>query len=209
MENYKLNSDRSKEKKQKKDAVPEKKIEKVVTGTARSKKKTGLARLTNALFNRDPGSVGNYILVDILLPALKRAADDTITYAKDMYLYGESRGGRSRNTPASRVSYRPYYEQRNSDRDRRENYYNRARVAYDYDDILFDNRGDAEAVLDRLIEMIEEYDYATVAAFKEMSGVPNENHTDNKYGWTDLSSATPMRTREGYILKLPRAMPID
>lgn len=31
------------------------------------------------------------------------------------------------------------------------------------------------------------------------------NYTDNKYGWTDLSSAQVERVRDGYVIRLPRA----
>ena len=33
-------------------------------------------------------------------------------------------------------------------------------------------------------------------------------YTDNKYGWTNLRNAEPVRTRDGYMLKLPRAIPL-
>ena len=34
-------------------------------------------------------------------------------------------------------------------------------------------------------------------------------YTSNKYGWTNIRSAEAVRVRDGYILKLPKAMPID
>ena len=33
-------------------------------------------------------------------------------------------------------------------------------------------------------------------------------YTDNNYGWTNLRNAEPVRTRDGYMLKLPRAIPL-
>jgi hypothetical protein len=35
------------------------------------------------------------------------------------------------------------------------------------------------------------------------------NYTDNKYGWTDIRSASVNRTRDGYALKLPKALPLN
>ena len=49
----------------------------------------------------------------------------------------------------------------------------------------------------------------TVADLYDLVGL-NHNFTDNKYGWTNLRNAQPVRDRDGYyILKLPRAVPID
>jgi hypothetical protein len=33
--------------------------------------------------------------------------------------------------------------------------------------------------------------------------------TGNKYGWTDIRGASVERVYDGYIIKLPRAMPIE
>ena len=35
------------------------------------------------------------------------------------------------------------------------------------------------------------------------------NYTDNKYGWTNIRNAEVVRVRDGYRIKLPRALPID
>ena len=37
----------------------------------------------------------------------------------------------------------------------------------------------------------------------------NGSYTDNKYGWTHLRSADVQRVRDGYLLKLPKALPFD
>jgi len=34
-------------------------------------------------------------------------------------------------------------------------------------------------------------------------------HTDNKWGWTDLSGAGVSRIRGGYLLDLPEPEPLD
>ena len=35
------------------------------------------------------------------------------------------------------------------------------------------------------------------------------NYTDNKYGWMNIRNAEIMRVRDGYMIKMPRAVPID
>lgn len=199
MPNYQSNSDRSKEPK------PEKKVETVVTGTTKVRKKSSMVRFANTFFQRDIDDVWGYLKNDVIIPHMKKAVSDLITNALDMMLYGEVRT-KTRNTNASKVSYRSYYD-RGRDPERRENY---ARGSgYSFDDIYFDNRGDAEEVLATMRDIIERYDIVTVFDLYEMSNVRSQRHTDNKYGWMDLSNASVARTPDGYILKLPRPMPID
>ena len=116
--------------------------------------------------------------------------------------------GRSRkNGTASKVSYRNYYE-RDSDRIRAGSASNR-RGGLEYDDILFDTRGDAEAVLDAMNDIISQYGTVSVSDFYDLARVPNDNFTMNRYGWTNIAGATAVRVRDGYILKLPRAIPLN
>ena len=57
-------------------------------------------------------------------------------------------------------------------------------------------------------ELIETYGSATVADLYDLVGITC-NYTDNKYGWTNLRNAEPIRVRDGYMLKMPKALPID
>ena len=57
-------------------------------------------------------------------------------------------------------------------------------------------------------EVIDHYGFVTVADMYEMANM-SAPFTANKYGWTSIRTAEPVRVRDGYILKLPKAMPID
>ena len=75
---------------------------------------------------------------------------------------------------------------------------------------MFSNRGDAELVKQQMKDVIARYGVVTIADMYEMAD-PNLTapYTSHKYGWMDVSGAEAMRVRDGYILKLPRAVPID
>ena len=102
------------------------------------------------------------------------------------------------------MAYRSYYDKDN----RREHSVTRSRIGYDYDDIILDNRGEAEEVLSRMDELIDTYGLVSVADFYDLVGVTG-NYTDNKYGWTDIRSASVIHVRDGYRIKLPKALPIN
>ena len=84
----------------------------------------------------------------------------------------------------------------------------RVRTGYDFDDIILDSRGEAEDVLSRMDELIDNYGIVSVADFYDLCGITG-SYTDNKYGWTDIRSAQVVRVRDGYKIKLPRALPLN
>lgn len=196
-EEYKSNSHKSKEQSQ----VPvEKKVEKVISGSAKSKKKGGIQKLTGMFVPEDVDDVKSYIFEDIVVP-----------YVKDMFLdavkafLGVNGSSRGKSPTSSRVSYRKYYD----DRERRDSGSgNRTRSGYEYDDIIIENRGEAEDVLSRMDELIDQYGLVSVADLYDLVGI-NGNYTDNKYGWFNTRTASVVRVRDGYMIKLPKAVPLN
>ena len=201
MEDYKSNSDKARQEQQ-----SEKKVEAVITGAAKTRKKGEMQKFADVFIAEDANNVKSYILMEVIVPAVKKAISDIVTTGIDMILYGEA-GRSKKNGTASKVSYRNYYDQ-GADRVRAGSAGNR-RNTPDYDDILFDTRGDAEAVLDAMNDIISQYGTVSVSDFYDLARVPNDNFTMNRYGWTNIGGATADRVREGYNLKLPRAIPLN
>lgn len=198
MEDYKSNSDKARQEQQ-----SEKKVEAVITGAAKTRKKGEMQKFADVFIAEDANNVKSYILMEVIVPAVKKAISDIVTTGIDMILYGEA-GRSKKNGTASKVSYRNYYDQ-GADRVRAGN----RRNTPDYDDILFDTRGDAEAVLDAMNDIISQYGTVSVSDFYDLARVPNDNFTMNRYGWTNIGGATAVRVLDGYILKLPRAIPLN
>lgn len=200
MDEYKPNSHRSKEG----NSRLEKKVEKVVSGSVKSRKKSEIRKFADVFIQEDVGNVKSYILIDVLVPALKKTISDVVTNGVDILLYGES--GNTKKRGSSKVSYRSYYD--NKAEERRDYGYNRMRTGYDYDDVVLDNRGEAEEVLLRMDELVATYGIVSVADFYDLVGVTC-NYTDNKYGWTDVRNASVVRVHDGYRIRLPKALPLN
>ena len=115
--------------------------------------------------------------------ALKRALFDKI----DFWLFGDSNQCR-----ASRVSYRSYQKP----------------TSYILETIVFESREEAETVLDGLLENIRTYGYTSVSDLYDLADVKNINYTNHKFGWECLNTAKIDRVRDGYILNLPKPIPI-
>lgn len=209
MEEYKSNSNKSREKAEKQLPAEEPKVGKVISGTAKPKKKSGVQKFADVFIAEDISNVKSYILNDIIIPTIKRVLYDSFTDGLDMILNGSGnrRHGRREGT---RYSYDKAYTRASYQRDRRDESTVRARSGFDFDNILFQNRGDAERVLMELEELISQYEIASVQDLYSAADLSCP-YTYNNYGWTDLRSADVVRARddEGYYIKLPRALPIN
>lgn len=171
----------------------------VVKNAARVKKKNDFFKFVDLFLPDDISNIGTNIVNDYVVPAVRNAIIDTVTYI----VGGETRSRRSGGSSSS--SYRNYYENknRNSDRDR-------SRTGFGYEDILFDSMSDASAVLGAMDDVLDRYGIVSVNELYEFAGVSTTNYMVNKYGWTNLSGASVVRARGGgYSIKLPKPMPID
>lgn len=197
MEEYKPNSNKFKA--EQKEAETKKTIEKVVSGTAKVKKKSELHKFADVLIQEDVRNVKDYIFMDVLVPALKKAISDIVTNGIDMILYGET--GKTKKSSTSKISYRNYYERKEDRRDIH------SRSSYAYDDVILQSRGEAESVLESMNDILDQYRIVSVADFYELAGV-TASYTDNNFGWMDLSRASVVRAYDGYVIKLPKAVPL-
>lgn len=182
-------------------ATEQKRVEKAISGTAKTKKNE-VRRFADIFISEDVKNVKTYVLMDVLVPAIEKAISDIVTNGIDMILYGES--GRPKKSGSSYVSYDSRYR---SDSDRRRESAP-VRTSARYDDIVLDSRQEAEEVLNRMDELIDTYGVVRVADMFDLCGLTC-NFTDNNYGWTNISSATVQHTRDGFVIKMPRAMPIQ
>ncbi len=202
MDNYKSNSDKAKQ-----EQKTEKKIEPVVNGKAKIRKKGEAQKFADIFLAEDVNNVKSYIFSEVIVPNLKKVVSDVITTGIDMILYGESKHSRNNNNTVYKTSYRSYFDQCADPI--RAGSANSRRNGLRYDDILFDSRGDAEAVLDTMNDIIDRYGTVSVADLYDLAQVPNDNFTMNRYGWTNINGAYAHRVRDGYILKLPCTKPLN
>lgn len=179
----------------------------VVSGEVNAKKKPLGKKMQEAMLGDDIKEVKSYLLWDVFIPALKDTMVDLIKKGAEALFYGGARTGSNyiqRTGNTSRVSYAKYH---NAAQPKPTYSYNK-RAAFEFDDLVFQDRRDAEAVLANLVEQTMSYGMASVADFYELSG-RDSDFTDNKYGWGELGEARVVRVRDGYILDLPKPEPID
>lgn len=199
---------------EKKDA-PDKKVEKVIKGEV-VKRKKGLGRKIVETFKGDDDhNVGEFLVLDVAIPALKSLLSDLVIQGVERTLFGDGRSAPSRRpSPGSRstsyTSYNRYSSPsgRAGEADGPRTISSRARASHEFDEIVLATRGEAESVLDSLVELVNNYDVATVSDLYDLVGITG-NFTDEKWGWFDLRSASIRPVRGGYLLNLPHTQPVD
>ena len=184
--------------------------EKVVKGKVTIPKKTLGEKLAETFVMADLETVVKSIVSDTVVPKVKSTICDIFESLPRMLLYGD---GKSRpkgsGSSASRNETTPYYK------------YNRP-SSYDFgygsaepsvvpyrrtsvENVEFENRSDAEAVLTELRERIYSEGCVSVNTFLTVIGRPEEHsYTKTQYGWNSLADARIEATRNGWVLKLPK-----
>lgn len=190
----------------------DKNIQKVTSGKVVQRQKGLASRIRETFTGDDAKSVGTYILFDVVIPAAKNMISEAGSQFIERMLFGDVRDrhrstSRTNYTTYSRSTPRSSYNRPPTPRPGRDISY-RARATHDFDEVVLESRGEAEEVLDRLHDLLRDYDMASVADLYDLVGVTS-SFTDDRWGWMDLSGSSISRVREGYLLNLPRPVSID
>ena len=208
MDKFQPNSHKYKQEQKQKAAEGEsRKIQKVVSGTAKVKKKSEVKKFADIFIAEDWDTVKKFIVEDMLVPGVKRLTVSIIKNTAEM-IFGET-GERDRFSSGARLGYISYDKYSSSRRDERRDRGTKTRTRFDYEDVIFETRADAENARMQMEEVIEKYGFVTVSDLYDMADL-SAPYTGNRYGWTNIRTAEPIRLREGgYILKLPRIEVLD
>lgn len=187
-------------------------IKKIVTGEAIKKKKGLGSRFREALGGKDGQSVPDYIMYEVLGPALKDMITDAVIQGVERLVYGEAqqstRRSANRRGPVGSSNHISYNRYSTTPRETPRAMSARGRATHDFGEIELQTRAQAEAVIAQMDEFVDRFGHTSVADLYEMVDLDAE-YTDEKWGWTDLRGADVRRTRGGtYILILPRTEPI-
>lgn len=202
IKDYKPNSHRSKE--ERSEVAGEKRANPVVKKGSVNVKTNNARKFADIFVSGDVDNVKDYLLNDVVFPALKKLLFDSIKDGAEMLIFGKTGRG-SRTSSSNYVSYRSYSDPRDRDYNNRDN---RSSNRFNYENLVFDSKGEAEAVLAQMCDILAEYKIVRVLDLYDMCQM-TPPYTSQNYGWTNLDRAETIRVRDGYALKLPKAMPID
>lgn len=192
---------------------PEKVVEKVVVGEVVTRKRPIGKRFKEVFFGGDFKDAARFVAADVLLPAFRDLLFDAVKEGGRRIIYPLSQQSRRRPTEyRPRVQYNsPVYRGSRETRDPRD-----PRGGYlpdqpphivrqprhEVNELILISREEAELVLERLIDIIDKYQVASVADLYDLVGLPT-SYVDNKWGWSFLNNVEIRQIREGYLIDLP------
>ena len=171
-------------------------------GKVKEKKKSLGDKFSETFLSEDINTVKGFIFTDVVLPALRNLLYDSISNTASMLIFGTANKGKNFGNGGP---YRDYNSiSKSGPSNRRPVVNDNTRDRFDFRDLVFDQRRDAEEVLYTLFEYIREYGHATVADYYNSIPGVNSVYTDKDWGWTDLRDATVRPVRDGFVITLPR-----
>lgn len=182
-----------------------KKIEGVtVNKVTRRQKPMGRRFFETFVSGDDAKGVFDYIVFDVMIPAIKDLVSDAGSQLLDRFLFGESRAPhrRASTRPSGNSGYISYNRFSTSPRQDDRPPLPR-RTSNDFDDLVFQTRAEALEVLDQMNDVIEKYGVVTQADVYEMAEL-SPQPIDHKWGWSDLTGARVMKVRDGHMIQIPR-----
>lgn len=193
-----------------------KEVKQVTSGEVIRRKKPVGKRFAEFFGGGDARGVWGYVMVDVVVPAIKDMVADGFSQGIERMLFGDSRSSGRRSSgryggvyssPQGHFSYNRPTTIRQDPRNEPRSISRRGRSTQDFDEIILANRAEAEEVIDRLFDLVSRFDQATVADLYDLVGITG-NYQDEKWGWTDIRGAGAQRVRGGYLLNLPRPEPL-
>ena len=185
----------------------------VVTGNTSVQRKKWYQSFAELFFAQtDPATVAKYVVKDIIAPYCKKLTFDVITSAVEMFLFDSGTA-----MSKSQMGNRPYVNYNSGytyTRQQPTTQNSKPVVSgtdiFNFGDVYFDFKSDAERVLDKMCEILEHWPVVTVQDFYNLAGQKIDNVQANKFGWFNLDGAGVANHYNGkFFIKLPKACPID
>ena len=153
---------------------------------------------------------------EVIIPKFQDILLDTINKGGEYLIYGETKASKLNHNRRSSIYY-SIISDRKLDRIERAGTLGTREIGdsrnknYDtdyYSDLIFRDRQQAEEILSRMYEDLQDYECCTILSLKSMMG-HHTTHTDEKYGWDDLTGSRIKKVRGGWLLELPTAKYLD
>ncbi len=209
MEQYPSNTlkERSKQAQQK----PKPELKCVVTGKSKSVPQSIWSKVFVGIKPASGQTMKSFIFDEIVTPLIQRAVVEGVTGAINYLVKGDAYADRKATNSfgKSYINYNGISSGKPSSGGG-QYVYSGKNSGMEIENVWFESRVDAQRVLDEMTSVIAQYDILTVNGFYDLIGRTSLIDPSNeKFGWSDLRNAYITGARGGWIIHLPRPMPID
>lgn len=194
---------------------PKAEVVPVAKGRIVKRKKSPGRKIRELFIGDDFEDVKSYILVDIIVPAIKETIVDAVCNTVEMLLGVDTRGlkGRVKGRSSKNGDYVNYANisyKRDDDRSRRRS--RGSSRGHNVVDIAFETRAEAEDVLYNLADQCQDFGFVRLADYYELANATQHgDFQSEKWGWEYLGSARVVRDRREncYFIDFPAPIYLD
>ena len=158
-------------------------------------------RLSDIFTPEDTSSVASFVFTRLIIPRLQVLAVDTINAVARAIFLGERTSEPSRKTPGGYTSHQGYYGGEKKSAAKLSSS-KKTKGSFQFQEVIVDSYGDAQLILDRLDEQLDNQGYVSVSDLYEAARLPCP-FTGNYYGWENISSARIVTDSDGYLIEMP------
>lgn len=183
---------------------------KPVTSAETVRRRRGLGqKFKETFFDGSARGAAQLTATEVIVPAIRDLVHDAMHNALDYLFYGDRttrpRAPRSGivSQATGHVAYNAISSPARPKTAQQRTLSSSAKARHDMGEIVIQSREAANEVIDRLFDVLSKYGEVSVANLYALTDI-RPDHTDMKWGWTDLRGAKAVRTRQGgYRLVLP------
>lgn len=209
MEQYPSNTLKERNKQAQRKPKPELKC--VVTGKSKPVPQSIWSKVFVGIKPASGQTMKSFIFDEIVTPLIQRAVVEGVTGAINYLVKGDAYADRKATSSfgKSYINYNGISSGKPTGGNG-QYVYSGKNSGMDIENVWFESRVDAQRVLDEMMGVIAQYDILTVNGFYDLIGRTSLIDPSNeKFGWSDLRNAYITGARGGWIIHLPRPMPID
>lgn len=187
----------------------------VKKGTVTQKKPNVFKRTARSMVADDVQNVGDFVVTDILVPALRNLLYDVIVGGAGRTIFGTAQARRPGMSPGlfgtAQNLKTAYHTASNPNASNAPpapaGMSKQAQARFDFSEISLSDHSEAFTIVEMLKMRVSEFGTASVADLYDLLGHTGA-FTDQNWGWTDLSAAGVRQQRTGFVLDLPHPVPL-
>lgn len=168
-------------------------------------KRTTKELVKSQFYADDASKIGQHILIDVVIPAVKKLVVDGVNGILNMIFYNSGSMTGSGSAPASRITIGSRSSNEYHSASKNTTVREAAERAYDLDYVIVKDMQAANDVIDQMQLIVDKFDTVRASEFCALAGI-TAPYTYVDYGWDSAAVAQKIPLLDGRVkIQMPKA----